>query len=91
MNGLSPRIRLASRSITSKEAPTNGAKSVLLMISKSDLVIFQVITPLTIIVNSTIVIIAILSALIALNPNVAILTIIIFGTIYTLILLYKKK
>lgn len=59
--------------------------------SKSDLVIFQVITPLTIIVNSTIVIIAILSALIALNPNVAILTIIIFGTIYTLILLYKKK
>src|SRR5690606_22167641 len=36
--GRSPRIRRESRSITSSEAPTWGARSVLLMISRSDLV-----------------------------------------------------
>ena len=35
-NGRSPRIRRASRSITSSQAPTCGARSVLLMISRSE-------------------------------------------------------
>jgi hypothetical protein len=39
MNFLSPRIFLVSLSITSSEAPTNSATSILLMINKSDLVI----------------------------------------------------
>ena len=37
-NGRSPRIFFASRSITSSEAPTMGARSILLMTSRSDLV-----------------------------------------------------
>jgi len=36
--GRSPRMRLASRSITSSEAPTMGARSILLITSRSDLV-----------------------------------------------------
>src|SRR5580704_220568 len=35
-NGRSPRMRLASRSITSRLAPTKGARSILLMTSKSE-------------------------------------------------------
>src|SRR5262249_57866863 len=38
-NGRSPRILRASRSMTSSEAPTIGAKSILLITSRSDLVI----------------------------------------------------
>jgi hypothetical protein len=37
--GRSPRMRRLSRSITSSEAPTSGARSVLLITSRSDLVI----------------------------------------------------
>ena len=36
--GRSPRIFFASRSITSSEAPTIGARSILLMTSRSELV-----------------------------------------------------
>src|SRR5262249_31333715 len=36
-NGLCPRIFFASRSITSSDAPTIGARSILLMTSRSDL------------------------------------------------------
>ena len=37
--GFSPRIFLASRSITPKSAPTKEARSILLITNKSDLVI----------------------------------------------------
>ncbi len=39
VHGRSPRMRLVSRAITSREAPTYGARSVLLITRKSDLVI----------------------------------------------------
>jgi hypothetical protein len=39
IKGLSPRIFFASLSMTFKSAPTNGARSILLMTNKSDLVI----------------------------------------------------
>ena len=39
VHGRSPRMRLVSRSITSSDAPTYGARSVLLITRKSDLVI----------------------------------------------------
>ena len=39
IKGLVPRIFIESLSITFKSAPTKGAKSILLMTSKSDLVI----------------------------------------------------
>ena len=39
INGLSPRIFLVSASITSSDAPTRLATSILLMINKSDFVI----------------------------------------------------
>ena len=35
-NGLSPRIRRASAAITSRSAPTSGARSILLMTSRSE-------------------------------------------------------
>ena len=38
IKGRSPRIFLASRSMTSRDAPTMGARSILLIINKSDLV-----------------------------------------------------
>ena len=39
MKGLSPRIFFASLSITSSDAPTKSATSILLMINRSDFVI----------------------------------------------------
>ncbi len=75
----------------STHASRNSSEVIAGITAKADGVVAGVILPLLTLSSSTLLIIAILAMLIAINPTVAISAIVSFGTIYTLIVFATKE